>query len=314
MSASNPIGSESLLLNDRFEPEAAASPRHMLRLIEDQAQIGVLSIDLRNPLAARRESPIILSEGLQRITGLPHPTTSNDAVLNLVHPADWNVREEMQAALLSGLSVHREMRIVRPDRTVRWVEIKADVVLCADGQPARIDGIVIDITSRREAAQSVDWSQARYQGLVQAIAAVVWIVNADGLHWPCPSWCELTGMSEEVWRKGSWAIAIHPEDRPRAVRAWAIACERRAPYEASYRLRCADGQYRWVSSRAVPLFNADQTLREWIGLILDITSSATVMAQPTQARLENLTGPLVRSGRAMLNWSCLLYTSDAADE
>lgn len=268
----------------------------MLRLIEDQAQIGVWSIDLQ-------DTAIALSEGLLRIAGLPYPSSDGGAVLDLVHPADWNIREEMWAALTSGLSVHRELRILRPDRTVRWIEIKADVVLGSNGRPARIDGIVIDITSRREAAQSIDWSQARYQGLVQAIAAVVWIVNSDGVHWPCPSWCELTGMSEAVWRKGGWTLAIHPDDRPRAAQAWAIAFERRAPYEANYRLRCADGQYRWMSSRAVPLFNADQTTREWIGLILDMTSSASAMAQPTPTRLENVTGSLVRSGRAMLNWS-----------
>lgn len=275
----------------------------MLRLIEDQAQIGVLSIDLRKSAVAAQESSIVLSEGLRRIAGLPHANGDDVAVLDLIHPADWSIREEMRAALCSGLSVHRELRIVRPDRTVRWVEVKADVVLCADGRPERIDGIVIDITSRQEAAQSVDQSRARYQGLVQAIAAVVWIVNRDGVHWPCPSWCELTGMSEAVWRKGGWTLAIHPEDRPRAIQAWTLAFERRAPYEANYRLLCADGQYRWVSSRAVPLFNADQTVREWIGLILDMSNSAVAMARPGHGRLENLTGPLVRSGRAMLNWS-----------
>ncbi len=119
----------------------------MLRLIEDQAQIGVLSIDLRKSAVAAQESSIVLSEGLRRIAGLPHANGDDIAVLDLIHPADWSIREEMRAALCSGLSVHRELRIVRPDRTVRWVEVKADVVLCPGGQPERIDGIVIDITS-----------------------------------------------------------------------------------------------------------------------------------------------------------------------
>ncbi|MCJ2033983.1 PAS domain-containing protein [Methylobacterium sp. J-068] len=268
----------------------------MLRLIEDQAQIGVWCVNLH-------DSTTIMSDGLLRIAGLPHPSNNTDALIDLIHPADWRIREEIWAALMSGLCAHRELRIVRPDRTVRWIEIKADVVLGPDGQPMRLDGIVIDITSRREAAQSVDRSQTRYQGLVQAIAAVVWIMNVDGVYWPCPSWCELTGQSEAEWRRGGWALAIHEEDRARAKQAWATALERREPYAANYRLRCKDGQYRWVNSRAVPLLNADQTVREWIGLILDMTSSAHTITQPSCARLENLTGPLVRAARAMLNWS-----------
>jgi PAS domain S-box-containing protein len=268
----------------------------MLRLIEDQAQIGVWSVDLR-------DFSVVLSDGLLRIAGLPYPSSNGNAVLDLVHPADWSIREEIWTALSLGLSVHRELRIVRPDRTVRWVEIKADVVIGLDGRPVRTDGIVIDITSRREAARSVDRMQARYQGLVQAIASVVWIRSGDGIYWPCPSWCALTGQSDAEWRSGGWATAIHPEDRPRAMQAWATAFERREPYEANYRLRCADGQYCWVNSRAVPLIDADQTGCEWIGLVLDMTKTVSAMTSPSQTRLDTLKGSLVRSARAMLNWS-----------
>jgi PAS domain S-box-containing protein len=266
----------------------------MLRLIEDQAQIGVWSIDLS-------DLSMTMSDGLLRIAGLTRTGGTN--VLDLVHPADCGIREEILAAPNSGLSVQRELRIVRPDRTVRWIEIKADVVLGSNGVPTRMDGIVIDITSRREAAQVIDRSRARYQGLVQAIVAVVWIANGDGTHWSCPAWCELTGQSEAEWRRGGWIHAVHPEDQPRAMHAWTQAIERSDTYEANYRLRCADGSYRWVNSRAVPLLNPDRTVSEWIGLILDLTSSAAAMAQPAGARLDDLPGSLVRGARALLNWS-----------
>lgn len=266
----------------------------MLRLIEDQAQIGVWSIELR-------DLSMMMSDGLLRIAGLSRAGSTN--VLDLVHPADCGIREEILAAVNSGLSVHRELRIVRPDRTVRCIEIKADVVLGTDGAPVRMDGIIIDITSRREAAQAIERSRARYQGLVQAIAAVVWITNGDGTHWSCPAWCELTGQTEAEWRRGGWIHAVHPEDQARALHAWNRAFERGETYEANYRLRCADGAYRWVNSRAVPLLNPDRTVSEWIGLILDLTSSATAMAQPAGARLDDLPGSLVRGARALLNWS-----------
>src|SRR6185503_6231144 len=49
--------------------------------------------------------------------------------------------------------------------------------------------------------------------------------------------------------------------------------EARTPYHGEYRLRAADGVYRWVAARAAPVLEADGTVREWIGTHSDIDAA-----------------------------------------
>lgn len=152
----------------REEPRqpVPASLAQILRLVEELAQIGLWSIDLRSGVLS-------LSDGVARLTGLSQQTTRMEALRALVHPEDSPIFEEVSAALRTGIPVDRGFRIVRPDRTVRWVEFKGNVVLGPDSRPVRADGLIVDVTSRHETTQSVLRNQARYEGLVQAIAAVV---------------------------------------------------------------------------------------------------------------------------------------------
>ncbi|MGU3358838.1 PAS domain-containing protein [Methylobacterium sp. M6A4_1b] len=285
----------SLSREDSREP-VQASHTQRLRLLEELAQIGLWSFDVRS-------GAFTISDGVARLTGLSPQTTRLDALRALVHPEDGEVFEEIAAALRTGIPVDRGFRIVRLDRTVRWVEFKGNVVLGPDACPVRADGILLDVTGRHETTQAVQRNQARYEGLVQAIAAVVWLMSPDGVRRPSPSWCALTGQTAEEWHAGGWVSAIHPDDRQRAAQTWATAFGRSESYEANYRLRRADGNYRWVSSRAVPVRNPDRSVREWIGLVIDMTNTASVMTQPDDLALTEVSGALIRSARAMLDWS-----------
>lgn len=268
----------------------------MLQLAEDLTQIGLWSVDLRS-------SELAFSDGFARLTGLSQLNGKLDTLGDLFHPDDRHIFEEISAALRTGIPVDRGFRVVRSDRSVRWVELKGHVILGHDAYPIRADGILLDVTCRHEATQSVLRNQARYEGLVEAVASVVWEMTADGHYLPSTSWCALTGQTPQEWQAGGWSAAIHPDDRAQAAAAWANAVRRVESYEANYRLRCADGLFRWVSARAVPILNPDHSVREWIGLVIDMTSSASVMSQPNGIPLEEISGPLIRSARAMLNWS-----------
>jgi len=80
----------------------------------------------------------------------------------------------------------------------------------------------------------------------------------------------LTGQPEEDIGSYGWMEMVHPDDleRLRAERQRGI--EAGQPYENCFRLRLADGSYRWVVARAVPLKNSDGSVREWVGLIMDV--------------------------------------------
>ena len=65
--------------------------------------------------------------------------------------------------------------------------------------------------------------------------------------------------------------AIHPDDRENTTRLWATAMEQRTVYQFVNRLRHADGEYRHMSGRAVPMLSLGGEIREWIGVHVDVT-------------------------------------------
>ena len=107
------------------------SSRHFLKLIEETGTVGFWSADLR---AERLDA----SPGLSRIFGLDPASELTFAVcLDMIHPEDQPAHRDQIAVLRSGQPINREFRIVRPDRTQRWVQHRAEVILGQDGAPSQ---------------------------------------------------------------------------------------------------------------------------------------------------------------------------------
>jgi PAS domain S-box-containing protein len=63
---------------------------------------------------------------------------------------------------------------------------------------------------------------------------------------------------------------LHPDDREESRKVWSTCLRRGEAGEASFRVRNAQGGYRWFLSRAEPLRASDGTLLQWVGVNLDI--------------------------------------------
>lgn len=67
-----------------------------------------------------------------------------------------------------------------------------------------------------------------------------------------------------------WQAFIHEADRSMVSERWNRCFEGGQPFEGEYRLRRADGAYRWFSGRAVPVRSQDGSLVRWCHLVVDI--------------------------------------------
>src|ERR1700722_8141933 len=68
----------------------------------------------------------------------------------------------------------------------------------------------------------------------------------------------------------SHIFIVHPDDQGVARQSWADCLRTEAAVEASFRIRSAEGEYRWFIVRAEPLRSDDGTLLCWIGISVDI--------------------------------------------
>ncbi len=119
------------------------------------------------------------------------------------------------------------------------------------------------LLAEQELAAAEYESEVRYRSLADAVPQIVWTADADGnVTYRNERWYELTGLPRD--EPAVWQDFVHPEDAPAAGAAWDEARRTRTPLDAEYRIRMADGTYRWFLGRALP------TPDGWVGASTDI--------------------------------------------
>jgi PAS domain S-box-containing protein len=115
-------------------------------------------------------------------------------------------------------------------------------------------------------------SEERFRTLAVATSNIVWSTNAAGeLVGEQNDWAEFTGQTEQEYLGRGWIDAVHPDDREAVIQSWSQNLSHKGTYHHEHRLRRADGQYRDLSVRGVPILEPDGTVREWVGTMIDIT-------------------------------------------
>jgi PAS domain S-box-containing protein len=110
-----------------------------------------------------------------------------------------------------------------------------------------------------------------YRPILETIPHVVWTASPDG----SPTYLnrrgvELIGVSADQLSGWSWLQLLHPEDVDRSRHSWESALRSGTEYVNEYRLRQADGRYRWYLAKAAPLRGPDGAAKGWIGTWTDI--------------------------------------------
>ncbi|MFW5726066.1 MAG: CheR family methyltransferase, partial [Bacteroidota bacterium] len=240
-------------------------------------ELSQLSSDLQNLLAATDIATLFLDREFQILRFTPkvgeifsirsadkgRPLT--DLTHRLGYPQLFN---DAQDVLQKLIPVEREVQ----DDKSRWYLTR---VLPYRSSRDRIEGVVItfvDITSRKNAEEALRQSEEQFRALVEASSPTIWTTNAAGeVEEDSPSWRAFTGQSYQEWKGDGWINAIHPEDRETTTHKWRQSVAEEKIFNVNYRLWHQDAnEWRWTSVRAVPLRNADGTLRGWMGMNIDI--------------------------------------------
>jgi PAS domain S-box-containing protein len=201
--------------------------------------------------------------------------------LDAVHPEDRARAEtDFREANASRTAFRAEYRLRRADGVYRWAIDAASPRFGDAGQWLGYVGSVIDIDARREAEDRLRQSEARFRAAVDAVQGVLWTNNAVGeMKGPQPAWAALTGQSPEEYRDHGWVKAVHPDDASPSVEAWKDAVAERKTFVFEHRVRRhVDGEWRRFSIRAIPLFEPNGEVGEWVGVHTDVTELREIEA------------------------------------
>jgi diguanylate cyclase (GGDEF)-like protein/PAS domain S-box-containing protein len=115
--------------------------------------------------------------------------------------------------------------------------------------------------------------EQRFQHLITCIPQQVWTALPSGeLDYVNCQITDYFGISFEQAIGTGWLECVHPADVHQTLIRWNHSLTTGENYEAEFRLRRADGVYRWHIARAVPLHNEHGKINRWAGTSTDITS------------------------------------------
>lgn len=236
-----------------------------------------------------------LSPGFERIWGRERTALGRDlaAFPDTLHPDDRPEFLRNKARQACGEPVSTEYRILLPDGATRWIRDRSYPV---PGRPSHAAGFAIDITDRHEAEQALRTSEERLNSLMSGIPQLVWRADKPSeWSWSSPQWQAYTGQTERESRGCGWLQPVHPEDRESALEAWSRA-EAEGGFEADYRIRNRQGDYRWFTTRGTPVHDEDGRIIEWLGTSTDVHDLRSAQARQAallaelQTRVRNTLG------------------------
>jgi PAS domain S-box-containing protein len=201
-----------------------------------------------------------------------------------VHPHDEaRVAEAVERSARTGEPFRMECRYLAKEGGVVWVLEHATLISrTSDGRPFRFQGVMLDITARKDAESAAERAQDRFRMLTERGPAVMYAseLRYEGEAWPpsvtfsymSPRSADLMGYPVERWldEPMSWMETVHPDDRERvrdeAERSWRTG----EGWSIQYRMIRADGSLIWLHDTGC-LTERDASGRPWRfqGVLLD---------------------------------------------
>lgn len=197
-------------------------------------------------------------------------------IFEMVHPDD---RPRLVAAnevfLSSGALLNIEFRTLRPDGALQWLTISGQVERDAEGKPARMSGVFLDITERKQVEQSLRDTQARLKSAMQAagLATWIWDMERDEIYWDDDAF-RLWGRTPGEFDKLSFQRVIdmmHPDDRTAVVATDDRFRRSGIDVPVEFRVLRPDNALQWLVAKGQVERNDQGKPSRVVGVYLDIT-------------------------------------------
>ncbi len=223
--------------------------------------------------------------------------------LGRIHPDDREAVEEANRhADLTGEPFATEYRMFTADDRQVWIRDEAVLVRDEQGEARYWQGVMTDITARREAELSLAEAEARYRALVEQTPTITYLDSAGGppyTMYMSPQSEAILGYTPQEWYDDDdlFDKLVHPEDVERATHA----PESVGVHDATYRLITKDGSVVWIHDQARLILDDDGQAKFWQGVLVDITEHMRAQELERDLGLERETAQRLRVVDEMKN-------------
>ncbi len=186
--------------------------------------------------------------------------------------------DTIKMALKTG-KLSYEARVIRKDGALRWIQVQGKVFYNDKREPMRLVGTLKDVTEHREMIGALSESEQRFRSVADTAPVMIWMSGTDKLcYYFNSAWLSFTGRVLDEEKGNGWADNVHPEDLAMLLNVYDTSFDAHREFYIEYRLRRQDGEYRWISSKGVPV--SLTTMYSWG--ISGYVSIYTISAWPTR--------------------------------
>ena len=221
-------------------------------------------------------------ETIEQVLGLG-PADVSAATQYDGSPSDLAVAEKLALASIQGSMVF-PWRHRRPDGS----EWDAEVNLMCFTHLGRnlLQFSLQDITERLRTEALLRESEQHFRTLANSGSALIWTSNlSKGCDYFNDTWLRFTGRTLEQELGNGWVEGVHPDDTQRCMRVYENAFEHRMPFSMVYRLRRADGLYRWIRDDGNPRYDSNGNFLGYIGYCVDISEQKAIVDELNDYRI-----------------------------
>ncbi len=127
-----------------------------------------------------------------------------------------------------------------------------------------------ELRSQQEIVRARDF----YVTLLDDFPNPIWRASTDGgADYFNKAWLAFTGRSLDQELRDGWMEGVHPDEHATLGEAYLSAFKNRTPVLIEFRLRHADGDYRWIATHGRPIYGLDGEFTCYIGVCYDIHAS-----------------------------------------
>ncbi|GAA0133587.1 hypothetical protein YSY43_04270 [Paenibacillus sp. YSY-4.3] len=175
----------------------------------------------------------------------------NEALRKRIHPVDIQVFEKAMGDILQGIPFEIMYRIVLESDELQVIRSQATIEYDSSGAPARVIGIVQDISDRQKIEAALRESERQFRLISEYSMDLISRHTADEeavYLFASQSSVSLLGYEPEEMAGRSVYEFFHPEDVPVVKEYLKTQMKSRKVYTVTYRIRCKDGGYIWFES------------------------------------------------------------------
>lgn len=136
------------------------------------------------------------------------------------------------------------------------------------------EGIILvarEVTDLELERKRMENSENYFRRLADTVPVMLWITRPDGTcTYVNQKWYDYTGHPPEATLGRGWLSVVHPDDVDQMATGFEEANARQVAFNLEYRIKGADGIYRWILDSGSPVFDKNGVFEGFIGSVINI--------------------------------------------